>query len=73
MAGALDHTNIKIGVMHEIHVFDRIVWFANCLYCTYQEVGNRAICLRIYGLQVLSSTLYLNQKHPGCKKVAAKN
>ena len=39
--------------MHGIHVFDGRKWFDNCLYCI-----NRAICLKISRLQVLSSALY---------------
>ena len=39
-------------------MFDKNVWFANSLRILYQEVDNRAICLRISGLQGLSSALH---------------
>ena len=55
VARGLYHTNIKIVMcyvcMHGIHMFDRNVWFANCLAILYQDVGNRAIYLRISELK----------------------
>ena len=65
-ARGLYHTNIKIVVcyirMHGIHVFDRNVWFANCLAILYQGVGNRAIYLRISELE-LFPVLYIFLVH----------
>ena len=56
------YKNCCVLCMHGIHVFDRNVWFANCLAILYQDVGNTVIYLRIPELK-LFPLLYILLLH----------